>query len=461
MRVVLIQPQVESRYAGMSRSGMYPPLGLLSIAAALEQAFGGAVSVRVIDEEVSEHHTLVADHDTVVGISTNSFNYRSVLERAKRAKDAGGTVVLGGSHASALAHEIMTKRPFVDYVVRDEGEAPMVELVRQLQRPAGVSPEAVPNLVYRMGSDVRVSPVAYENDLAQLPRPARHYVDPARYFERFVRRYPDLPFKRPTSIYSQKGCEWREKSGGCLFCGRQDTGPRFRNIQEVWNEIRSLRDDWGVDHIWDIGDDLNCEQWVRTYIEARPVDIDISFMFYTRADRITSVSVELLKALGTFEVFIGFESGDEDMLRAIHKGSSLQQNRRAVDLLTGTGIHVFPSFVLGLPGETEQSMRKTLEFARNVADSVPVYRLAASVMAPIPGSPAFDMLLRDPGLRQKYHGQDDFDLSELSRIWVERFCAVDMATIEHYQQEICALAPYSGAFLRRADCAGSSVCATN
>jgi radical SAM superfamily enzyme YgiQ (UPF0313 family) len=135
-------------------------------------------------------------------------------------------------------------------------------------------------------------------------------------------------------------------------------------------------------------------------------------------------------------VFLGVESGDNRLLRASFKGQTREVSFKALKLLNEHGIKFFPSFVLGLPGESIESLDNTLAMCSDIADLGGLDRIAATILKPIPGSAAFQLVIDKTRFGTDLAEQDDIDLAFLERFWVERFTKVDYATMMEYREKI-------------------------
>jgi len=442
MKIVLCNPDVNLKYSH-SRKGMYPPLGLLSLATYLEKKLEGKIEVSVLDgdvEKIPESAFMDAD---IVGFHANSFNYSNCLALAEKAKGLGKTVILGGPHATVLWKNIMKNRVFIDFIIMNEGEIPLFLLIENLIGGNRLKFQDIPNLVFREKDSpcgYTISRNTYKNTPLDMTIPFRKYVDLEKYVMNYENVYSDgpIPFKRPSSVYSSKGCLWRDQTGGCIFCARLEKGVVFRNISDLWQEISGLRDRYAIDSIWDISDDnLNDGEWFKEYARNKPAGLkDFGFFIYTRVNRITDDIVPYLKMLNVNEVYLGFESGDQEILKRMVKGISLQTALAAAKRLKKAGIYYFPSFVIGLPGESVASLENTLLFAKELSEIGSIYRMSATILWPAPGSPAFNRILNDPEHGEALSGQDDISIKELEKLWISKFTGIDYDTALEYQKKI-------------------------
>lgn len=438
MKILFCNPK-NSSGKSHSRKGMYVPLGILSIATVLKENLGDRISITVIDEDVEEiGQDRYADFD-LVGFYSTSFNYSNCVLYATAAKAAGCKIMLGGPHPSILAENIMRNQTCFDYVVKFEAERSILQLVQYLMQTDEV-PErtSIPNLVFQESSAIVANAGSLENKLFDLPIPSREFIRFNRYIDNYRKIYPDKASVRPGSIYSSKGCSWRDKTGGCVFCARLEEGIRFREIEQIWMEIEMLQEQYGVNSIWDISDDnLNNIDWFKRFVKARPASCrDLSFFIYSRVNCIKPEIIPYLHELRVEEIFLGVESGDNRVLQQSFKGQTARSALRAVSLLKESNITYFPSFILGLPGESAESMENTYQLCKQMAEIGGLERLGCTILIPIPGSAAFNMLLADKELSTDLAMVDDIDLAALERIWIERFTNADYQEVLAYRDKI-------------------------
>lgn len=437
MRILFCNPK-NSQGTTHSRKGMYVPLGILSIATVLKEEFGGRVEVTVCDEDVDDIGLFPFENFDLVGFYSTTFNYKNCVLYAAQAKECGAVTVLGGPHGSILADNIMNNRHCFDFIIRFEAEVPFARLVDYLLNKKTEKLVRIPNLVYRSGGRIVSSGLLYENDLQALPIPSRDFIDLNSYTGNFRKLYPEKKSIIPGSIYSSKGCSWRDRTGGCVFCARLEKGVRFRDADQVWAEIQLLRNRYGINSIWDISDDnLNNIEWLKMFVRKKPVDCrDMPFFIYSRVNFINDKTIRYLQELNVEEVFLGIESGDDAILKNSFKGQTVATIMRAVRLLKKGGIKYFPSFILGLPGETEESAANTLKLCRQISELGGLYRLGCTILQPMPGSRAFDKLLKESKFGPKLKSQDDTDIASLEKYWLESFTGISYEAAAEYRKKI-------------------------
>lgn len=441
MKLQLINSPIQNSYTRSIRTGTYPPLSLASIAAYVK-LHSLEAAVEIYDGEIMSTQEIISKLDADnVGISANIMTYESSLQIAEAAANKGARVLIGGPFTDAMADRIVLSRSYVDAVVVGEGEIPMSMYM------AGARKELIPGLVWMENGTVRKNEI-HPLYLNSLPIPDYCNLPLELYFKNYIERYTGFkPFKGSLAVYSRKGCVWREKTdGGCVFCMIPHRGMRFRSPENLWKEISHFYKEYGVNYFWEVSDTFTEDDaWIQDFLKTRPDDIDVAFHLYGRPNHITSRMAKVLKELNAFEVFIGAESGDDQMLKNMVKGSKVEHTRRAVEALANEGIYTIVSFVFGLPGETHESLQRTIDLGKELSRSETVIETSSSVLLPIPGSPAWHELMTIPGMQEK-HSSDLLDLEELKKDWAKYFTNISYDDIVEAKQETLDLFPLNNTF---------------
>jgi radical SAM superfamily enzyme YgiQ (UPF0313 family) len=412
MKVVLLQPPVRDFYDTEVR---LQPLGLCALKAAVKAHLPG-VEVRVQDyrqgwgrrtvklpAELADLRAYYAvpdrspfstfygyyhfgaafevlaedvarDRPGLVGISSLfSAYHREVLQCAEEIKARCDVpVVVGGAHASA-APETLLAHPAVDFVIRGEGERPLVELLRALESGRF---EAVPNLAYRRGSRLVLNPLAENYPLAEIPPPDFSDLPVARY--RLGRR----PL---AALTASRGCPHR-----CRFCSMQGAfgnGYRRRPVGSLLAEIR-LRHAQGYRALDFEDDNLTlarsemetlCRGIIREYPEGELVLQAMNGVSYLSLD---PELLGLMRRAGFTHMNLSLVSLDEATCRAMGRPHSVEAYLRVIHEAFRLGFGLVTYQILGLPGETVASMIATLVFSARL----PVLLGASPFYLP-PGAP--------------------------------------------------------------------------
>lgn len=450
----MVNPGYDNPNFKNPRAGCYPPIALVALASFIKSKYPD-ISVEILDGDILEHQELKSRiHGDFVGISPHLFSYHNALSLAEEAKKNGAFVVFGGNYATMLAEVIIEKRgigeKIVDAVVVGDGEIPLYKLIK------GESFDEIENLVYYEGNQLVKTKPLYENinDLPFLELGLLNNINDYwyNYWDLYIKSgyYPNSVDK-PALVYSHKGCCYADQASGginCLFCSRVTPVWRYKEPSRIWEEISWLVKKYGINMIWDTSDAFmhNRNWFMRFYREKieNPdlMDINPCLTIYTRADDLCDPQiVNHLKAINCFQVFVGFESGDPKMLACTNKGTTLEDNLKAVNNLKAHKIEILPSFVLGLPGETKESLQRTLEFATAVVESGCVIEVSSSVLVPVPGSRAIQKLLKslNGSTDRNYLLTDDLDFEKLKELWVKNFCNVDYDYLKEMNRKVLAL----------------------
>jgi len=283
---------------------------------------------------------------------------RELARRIK--KDFPDTpLVIGGPQLCSAPEKTMRDGPY-DLGVLGEGEETMLELAkaiaggeRDLSRIRGLIRRGTGGLIFN-------EPRPYIEDLDILPFPARHLYPP-------LDRYRPVPasyIKKPVGLMiSSRGCPYQ-----CIFCDRKVFGNRFRahSSRYVVDEMEELIKKYGAKEIRFMDDtftldikrvDAICDEIFKRKIKAP----------WTCLTRVNTVNLDILKKMkraGCWQVIYGIESGDQRMLDIIKKSVTVEQNELGVRLAKKAGLNVRATFVFGLPGETLETIRRTVEFAK-------------------------------------------------------------------------------------------------
>ena len=387
-RVLLIHPLgYDARKANRDISrvaNLMPPLGLASIAAYLEQqgliadiidCFANPYSDRAIDEYVSKYCP------RFVGATCTTAGFMDAARIFRRIKESSPDTycVAGGPHVSALRERIIKDFPEVDYVVVGEGES----VLRRLMEADGKT-EGIAGLVFRSHGQVVFS--GFQKDLLDLdtlPLPAYQKLDgfPKKY-QLPIFNYPKTP---NTSCISSRGCPYQ-----CSYCDRSvfQRSFRYNSADYLYRHMQFLREQFGVRHINFYDDQFTfnrkrVEMFCRRMI-AEP--LEMTFNCAVRAEHVDKELIALMKKAGCWMISLGIETGDPDLLAQHRQNSDLDLIARTIHLIHSAGIRVKGLFMIGLPGETEQTFHRTMDYIF----SLPIDDLNVAKFTPFPGSPLYE-----------------------------------------------------------------------
>ena len=388
--VLLVHPlygaETEQR---IFQPGVEAPISLAYLSAYLEQE---GIENDILDLRIEKHPIPIlrdwvdAKHPLAVGITASTAAIENAAGIAKAVKAINPEIftIIGGWHASALPVETLKKHPQFDYLVHGEGERVFSQLVQCLE--IGKPVENLKGLAYRTNGTVRVNPRAeLIANLDGMPFPARCKVPIAKYHPSpATRNYVSLP---TTGILVGRGCPYH-----CLFCykGVWGSNVRFRSVESVLEEIETCIEQFGIRDFRFYDDTITFPRWDLGRFCKEIIDrkLNISWNCWSRVNSVDEDKLRLMKAAGCYHIKFGIEFGTEKALRLARKGATLEQARTAITAAKKVGLECKGSFIFGIPGETLEDCRKTIDFALEVSPHFATFY----AFDPIPGSPFYQQL---------------------------------------------------------------------
>jgi len=355
-----------------------PPLGILSIAGYAESRGYKVAVMDVNGERLSEaevRQRLRRYRPRFVGMTvlTNMSIPAHKIARIVKEEVPDCTVIAGGVHAEALP-ERMLRNSAISAVVRGDGEEAMLEVLsgQPFNRIAGLS--------WRDGGAVVHNPTrAVEMDLDRFPFPAYHMVDFKNYFPA-VGSYRNLP---AINMLMTRGCP-----GRCAFCNSARTTLRARDPRRVAQQIKHLRDSYGIRQIQFYDDTFTVlKKHVLDFCdEMRREKVDVTWTAYIRGDCFSDDLARAMKSAGCHQVLMGIETGNAHIAERIGKPIDRARYKEAVEIAHRHGLEVRGSFVIGNMDETWESMVDTLNFAIEL--DLDLFQL--NISTPYPGTALYN-----------------------------------------------------------------------
>ena len=369
LRVLLINPPIKTQMTGVLFTTMCEPLGLLYMAAVLEQH---GIEVGVIDGigEGLTHEDLenrIAEFSPdVVGIAcmmTETYSDSAEMARVTRRAAPKAKIVLGGHNASFMADKIIENLPEADYVVVGEGEYTFLELVHSICNKSDIG--RVKGVMYRNNGRATFTGIKEPvQNLDELPFPAKHMLPQnARYGHFWYGKYR-VALKNLSGMITSRGCPF-----GCTFCsctafsGRKI---RARSPENVVKEMEYLVNERGVEQIFIVDD--NFTAFPKRVIEIcrliKERNINVNWFCEGRVDTASEEMYKAMAKAGCWLIFLGLESGSQRVLDYYKKKTTVEKGWQAVALAQKAGIDVVGSFIVGAPIEVDEDYQKTLNFIK-------------------------------------------------------------------------------------------------
>jgi anaerobic magnesium-protoporphyrin IX monomethyl ester cyclase len=356
MKVVLSTPPGKT-------TELWPPLGLLYIASSTLSK--RADDIRVIDafcENLSERELIervVKEKPEVFGINCSTHTFRTALSTLRRLKRQlpETKLVLGGFHATFAATHILESYPFIDYIVKGEGELSFPRLLDRIEK--GTEPGDVEGIGFTRGGRIAINEPVLNMDLDSLPFPARELAHKVEYG--YYHKNIKLTFGKFTTVSSSRGCPYRCAYCSCAAFSQRRWRPR--SPTNVVDELERLHDD-GYECLVFVDDNLthNRRRMERICDMIKERKIKMRFYCEGRADNASYELLRKMKGAGFDVIYFGIESPQDNVLHYYRKTIGAAQSEKAIRNAKKAGMLVVTSFIVGAPGESLEDMNKTVEF---------------------------------------------------------------------------------------------------
>ncbi|MHA1679649.1 MAG: B12-binding domain-containing radical SAM protein [Promethearchaeota archaeon] len=425
--ILLVRPRINLNTFSMPN----PPLGLGYLSSYMKRAGFRVFIVDMTIKNVSMD-TLIAfiekNRPLLVGISALTAYYNGLrdlsIQIKSRVKQV--TVVLGGVHVSSIP-EVSLDETNADFIVENEGEETLLDLAEALARGEESFSE-IKGLWYRApdGTPVHTGERPLLDDINSIPFPDWEQIKPSL--------YPPFPhgffYKHSgyAPIFSSRGCPF--SCHYCASCNFWRRKIRFRTPENVVDEIQFLHDRYGVReiHFWD--DNLTLK---RSHIEGICKEImrrNLHHMHFStpngvRVDTLDEKLLKLMRAAGFYHLTFSVESGSSTVLKKSGKFTNLKLIARNAFIAKRLGFDLESFFLIGLPADTVESIKKTIKFAK----SVPFDRRNFFLVTPLPGSRLFSEWAKNRDVRGLNWESINFYNADM------KLSDIDKKTLEKWQRK--------------------------
>jgi radical SAM superfamily enzyme YgiQ (UPF0313 family) len=337
------------------------------------------------------------------------------LAKAIKEKFPSIKLFAGGPHITESSKAYFLESSF-DVGIIGEGEHTVRELCDGFVNEA-IDYSKIDGIMYRKGDPAQVvltRPRAFEEDLDVFPFPARDLLPPLKLYRPSALYYQRLPV---TQMLTSRGCPAQ-----CIFC---DTPfgkiVRYHSPEYVIEEMLMLKKDFGIREIL-INDDTFVIRKDRVYEICRLMRKHHLDIVWSCNVRVNAVDFDILKemvASGCWLIMPGAESGSQKVLDTLKKGITLEQVQQACQWAHRLGLRVKPSFIIGNPGDTVETIDETIRFAASLKTHYPSFTL----FTPYPGTRAYEMALDYGTLSEDVN---NFALSSLEPSFVPNGLTADI-----------------------------------
>jgi radical SAM superfamily enzyme YgiQ (UPF0313 family) len=317
------------------------------------------------------------------------------------AKTLGARTMAFGTHVTPLTLETMRPFPALDFVLRGEPEMTLRELLDTFENmtpndprvakmvtetsqrgetlKAGENPlGSIAGLAWRDANEIVINPDRpFVPDLDDLPMPLHELLPLDQ------QRMPMIkgPF---TFIVTSRGCP-----AGCTYCIKHVSyqySVRVRSPENILAELQQLAE-LGVHNVHMYADlfTVNRDQVVRLCELIISSGLKVRWTCNSRVDYVDEEMLRLMGQAGCWLISWGIESANEAILKHARKGYRLEQAVRALRWARSAGIRNWGYFIIGLPGETEETIQETIEYSKQLPLDIALFHIAA----PYPGTPFF------------------------------------------------------------------------
>lgn len=396
LKIAFIMPHWTTVFGGFSKiaqkASSFPPLNLAMLAAVVEESGHRAMIIDAEIEQIDVRETIRRLDEfapDLVAFTATTPIFHISSDWALQVKEALHVpIAIGGFHVTLFGESVFHE--CFDFAFIGEADVSLRLFMERFATDQNY--DDIKGLIFRKnGEVVSTGPADPANDLNLLPMPARHLLKMDMYYVGTLKGQLNY-----TSIMSSRGCPFK-----CVFCTNRIGGVRVRqrSVGNVIDEIRQVTASSGIRHFYFVDDVLTLNraytlQLCKAIIEAQ---LDITFEGSTRANQVDEELISTMKKAGLIRLSFGFETADEEIRTIIKKEVPLESYTVANRLANKYEIETINSVMLGLPGDTRESINKTIRYLRSARE---LKHASFSIAMPYPGTELYEMALRgDHGLK--------------------------------------------------------------
>ena len=422
MRIALIYPpfgNIENQpniKAVADNYGLFPPLSLAYVAGILQHA---GHKVKLIDANalrLSKQGVLKEVRDfspDLLAFTVTTYLFYPVLEWIKYIKENTDVkVLIGGVHMGLYPKETLSHKE-IDYGIIGEAEETLPELINALETKKSL--KDIKGICYKERSKVIVTQKRdLVKDLDKIPFPLRDQLPNEKYCS-FVSEKKNF-----ATMITARGCPFK-----CIYCEQGNTPYRIRSAENVVDEIEECYNNHKVREIdfFDPEFTINKKHVIGICKEIRRRGINIAWSCRSRIDTVDDEMLMEMSKAGCYRIYYGIESGVPSILKTLKKGTNLEIIRKNIALTKKNNIMTFGYFMIGSPGETKKTIKRTVKFAKELNLDYAQF----SKVSTLPGTELYEMLKPQLG----YDYWQKLILNEKNRIILPRYgCILSEEEIE-------------------------------
>lgn len=338
---------------------VFPPLGLLTLSAYFKQH--GYHNIELLDllgeTQIKNAENIDADIFFIY-VNTPSSEYAKDIILQLRKYNHQAKFIAGGPHATVNPEDLLC----FDSIIMGEGEIASLQILGQY-----------PNLK-KMYYEEKIE------NLDDVPFPDRDIIDIKTYANNY-----ELRGTPTTTLITSRGCSY----GKCSFCCKywiQNSRIRYRSAQNIYEEIKQIREKYNINGFMFFDDEF-CHNKRRLVDVCRLIKpLNIKWRCLSRIESIHEKIVPIMADAGCIEIAVGIESADQEILNGINKNINIERAEKACYIIKDNNIDLKELFIVGLPGESKQSLKKMDDF---VARTQP-YDVDFTILSVFPGTDIYE-----------------------------------------------------------------------
>ncbi|MBU0957482.1 MAG: B12-binding domain-containing radical SAM protein [Nanoarchaeota archaeon] len=378
-----------------------PPLGLGYLATALRKE---KFSVDILDcsreglDYKGFEKRIRKLNPKIIGIQVFSYDVNPVKKAIKIIKkiDSEIKIILGGAHPTSEPNEIFNQFPEIDYAFKGESEEGLPMIVNYLLKNKEVNFSKVPGLIWKEGKKIIINEQTYDVDLDKYGFPAWDLINPKLY--KNAAQGGLVGSEKYAPMTTSRGCPFQ-----CTYCtvhimsGRRI---RYRSVKHVIDEMKLLKDEFGVDEIHIIDDAFTtnkarvhefCDELIK-----QKMNIKFTFPNGIRLDTLDKEILLKMKKAGLQDFNVGIESGSDKILKDMKKSLTTKIIEEKTKLIKECGLNANGFFIIGYPTETREDILKTIKFSKKI----PLKKAQFSMFKTYPNTEITNKLIEEGKLEE-------------------------------------------------------------
>jgi len=373
MKILIINPPRvngfavvrEERYEHKDVGALYPPLSLLYTAAMLEKHhykpdFLDANGFNLSLEEVKNKIDEIKPEILITRCGFDTQNEDVEISRYAKEKYKAITIIRNKiiGDTDWFKKDFLIKHPYIDIFLNYEPDSMILSVIQHIEKQGIQNLSTLKGISYIESDELKTTePAELIMNLDELPFPAYHLLPNLKPYHTGVL---DSPF---ATVATSRGCPF-----SCTFCAYRNSGYRVRSPENVVEELKYLKKIHGLKSFLFFDDVIGLRKGRFEKISELMIKekLNLKWVACTRANLVNEQQLRLMKKAGCEEIAIGIESGDPNVLRDTTKGVTLDDIRNAAKLFKKVGILFYGLAIIGLPGETKQSINNTIKFIKEI-----------------------------------------------------------------------------------------------